>query len=217
MEPMTRNLYIYGNANPLTYVDPSGHVIETPWDLINVGLDISSIGYDIYSGDWAGLAIDTAGLVYDGVATAVPGLPGGAGALRAPARVKKVLTIADKARDAIKIGEKLNGPMKDALRAQARNIMKNNKSFKAAIEAGKKLDVHHIIPLEYVHLMGKNFDPNKFDNLAGVDHTLHKKLNARWKDFRDYYTNKIKRLPTEVEIRNFAELLTREFGENFVR
>jgi len=25
MEPLTRNLYIYGNANPLTYVDPSGH------------------------------------------------------------------------------------------------------------------------------------------------------------------------------------------------
>jgi RHS repeat-associated protein len=26
MEPMTRNLYIYGNANPLKYVDPSGHM-----------------------------------------------------------------------------------------------------------------------------------------------------------------------------------------------
>jgi RHS repeat-associated protein len=25
MEPLSRNLYIYGNANPMTYVDPSGH------------------------------------------------------------------------------------------------------------------------------------------------------------------------------------------------
>ena len=37
-EPLTRNLYIYGNANPLTYMDPSGHLaivrVETNGDLI---------------------------------------------------------------------------------------------------------------------------------------------------------------------------------------
>jgi hypothetical protein len=29
-EPLTRNLYIYGNANPMTYVDPSGHFAFIP-------------------------------------------------------------------------------------------------------------------------------------------------------------------------------------------
>jgi peptidoglycan hydrolase-like protein with peptidoglycan-binding domain len=39
-EPLTRNLYIYGNANPMTYVDPSGHYVAEPggsFDTIEYG------------------------------------------------------------------------------------------------------------------------------------------------------------------------------------
>jgi RHS repeat-associated protein len=35
-DPLTRNLYIYGNANPMTYVDPSGHFAFIPY-LIKAG------------------------------------------------------------------------------------------------------------------------------------------------------------------------------------
>jgi peptidoglycan hydrolase-like protein with peptidoglycan-binding domain len=46
-EPLTRNLYIYGNANPLTYVDPSGHYVAEPYpeeETSNNGDNISSVG-----------------------------------------------------------------------------------------------------------------------------------------------------------------------------
>ena len=42
---------------------------------------------DIATQDWLGLAIDLGSTLYDGLATVVPGLPGGAGVLRTPARI----------------------------------------------------------------------------------------------------------------------------------
>ena len=49
-EPMSRNLYIYGNANPLTYVDPSGHMSYTKqFD-------------DLLSGVWGGVKDNITGI-----------------------------------------------------------------------------------------------------------------------------------------------------------
>ena len=55
-----------------------GLAIETGWDIANVGMGAVSFAANVASGNWLGAAADGLGLAYDGVATAVPGLPGGA-------------------------------------------------------------------------------------------------------------------------------------------
>lgn len=74
------NTYGYVAGNTLGYTDPSGLVIETPWDVANVALSGASLVANLASGNYGGAAVDALGLTYDAVATVVPGLPGGAGA-----------------------------------------------------------------------------------------------------------------------------------------
>ena len=73
------NRYAYANNNPYKYMDPDGRAVETGWDILNVAIGLGSLGANIASGNWVGAAVDAAGLVYDVAATAVPGLPAGAG------------------------------------------------------------------------------------------------------------------------------------------
>ncbi|RLP52930.1 MAG: hypothetical protein D6160_18130 [Ketobacter sp.] len=74
------NFYAYVNNNPINFNDPTGRVIETAWDVANVGLGIYSLQDNIRSGSYGWAALDAVGLVYDGIATAVPFLPAGANA-----------------------------------------------------------------------------------------------------------------------------------------
>jgi hypothetical protein len=54
---------------------------------------------NVAAGNWGGAALDTAGLVYDVVATAVPGLPGGAGtAIKAARAANKIDNVIDAAK-----------------------------------------------------------------------------------------------------------------------
>jgi RHS repeat-associated protein len=76
--PGNLSLYSYSLHNPVTLLDPDGRVVETPWDVFNVGLGVASLGYNIKESNWGWAAADAAGLAYDGVATAVPFLPAGA-------------------------------------------------------------------------------------------------------------------------------------------
>jgi uncharacterized protein RhaS with RHS repeats len=75
------NRYAYANNNPHKYIDPDGRAVETPWDAANVAMDIVSLSRNLAVGNYSGAAVDAIGLLYDGFATAVPGLPGGAGTL----------------------------------------------------------------------------------------------------------------------------------------
>jgi len=74
------NLYAYVGNDPLNHTDPTGAVAETPWDAFNVGLGVASLASNVASGNVVGAVVDAGGLIYDSVATAVPGLPAGAGA-----------------------------------------------------------------------------------------------------------------------------------------
>jgi RHS repeat-associated protein len=89
--------YAYARNNPLTFVDPDGRVIETAWDVFNIGLGVASLGYNLAEGNWGSAAFDAGGLVLDGVAAAVPFVPGGAGAAIKAGR------IADKTVDAARV------------------------------------------------------------------------------------------------------------------
>lgn len=75
-----QNWYAYAGNNPVDGVDPSGQILETVWDVANIGMGIVSLGANIKEGNWGWAVVDVIGLAYDGVATAVPFLPAGASA-----------------------------------------------------------------------------------------------------------------------------------------
>jgi hypothetical protein len=74
------NWYAYANGNPLIMVDPSGHIVETVWDIANIGMGAYSLQDNVRKGNWGWAALDAVGLAYDSVAAAVPFLPAGASA-----------------------------------------------------------------------------------------------------------------------------------------
>jgi RHS repeat-associated protein len=78
------------------------------------------------------------------------------------------------------IDRRLTAAEKDAYREQAKRIWKKLTGRRAY---GDKLDVHHRIPLEWSHLF-PDLDPNRVENLVGVDAGTHALINdawARWK------------------------------------
>ena len=74
--------YAYCTWNPVKFVDPDGKIVETGWDMINVGKDAVSLSENIASGNVPGAIVDGACLIYDLAATAIPGYPAGAGTLK---------------------------------------------------------------------------------------------------------------------------------------
>ena len=80
-DPQSWNIYAYTRNNPLRYVDRNGEVLETWWDAINVGVGIASFIANVRQGNAGAAAVDAVGVVADSFATAVPFLPGGAGAI----------------------------------------------------------------------------------------------------------------------------------------
>ncbi|MDP2314840.1 MAG: RHS repeat-associated core domain-containing protein [Pseudomonadota bacterium] len=130
--PQSLNRYAYGAGNPYRYVDPSGAIIETAWDIANLAMDVGSLAMNLSAGNWGGAALDAVGLIVDGAATVVPGMPGGAGsaikAYRAADKVadvasgvwhaEKAFDVAELGVDAGKAAKAVHGNSKAAKRAQ---------------------------------------------------------------------------------------------------
>ncbi|MCW5964065.1 MAG: RHS repeat-associated core domain-containing protein [Bryobacterales bacterium] len=114
-DPQSWNLYAYVRNNPQKYVDPSGNVAETLWDIANIGLGLYSFVDNASQGNYVEAAWDAGGVAVDVVATAVPFVPGGAGAALKAARIAnkvdnatdgvKAARNAEKAKDAAKASE----------------------------------------------------------------------------------------------------------------
>ena len=107
------NWYAYVGGSPVMGVDPRGTIVETVWDVANVGMGVYSLQDNVRKGNWGWAALDAVGLIYDGAAVAVPFLPAGASAAfkagRAGATAVEavqvgmdVARIADKTHDAAK-------------------------------------------------------------------------------------------------------------------
>jgi YD repeat-containing protein len=77
---------LYSGGNPNAQADRSGDWIETAWDVANIGMGVVSLARNVYAGNYGSAAVDGVGVVIDVVATAVPGMPGGAGTVIKGAR-----------------------------------------------------------------------------------------------------------------------------------
>jgi hypothetical protein len=90
--PQALNRYAYVYNNPLRYTDPSGHWLETLWDIASIGWDLYEIRKDPGNlWNWAALAVD--------VGTALlPGVPAFAGIVmrggKAVAHAEDILDVA---------------------------------------------------------------------------------------------------------------------------
>ena len=114
-DPQSWNLYPYVRNNPLRYVDPNGNIVETLWDVANLGIGAHSMADNLVKGDIEAAIWDAGGLAVDLVATVIPFVPGGAGTAikvaRAATKAEKAATAAkavrkvDKAKDAAKAAE----------------------------------------------------------------------------------------------------------------
>ena len=108
--PQALNRYSYALNNPLKYRDPSGHWIETAWDIANIAWDIAEVRSDPSLLNWGALVVDVA-------AVAIPAVPGGAGLIarggKAAKAAVKMASHGDEAVDAVRLA----GHMGDGVHA----------------------------------------------------------------------------------------------------
>ncbi len=77
-KPETFNRYAYANNNPYRYIDPTGNIAESGWDVFNIGMGGVSFAKNVATGNWLGAALDFGGIVLDTGALLTPGVPAGA-------------------------------------------------------------------------------------------------------------------------------------------
>jgi hypothetical protein len=110
--PQALNRYAYVYNNPLKYTDPSGHWLETAWDILNIAWDIQEIRQDPGNlWNWGALVVD--------VGTALlPGVPAFAGVVSKGGKAAKaaveVASHADEVVDAGRVVAKAAGHADDA-------------------------------------------------------------------------------------------------------
>ena len=109
--PVECNLYGYAGGNPTAYVDPTGKVIETAWDVASLAMGIASIAAWDDNTSTAAKALDIVGVVVDAAAVALPCVPGGAGAaikgVRAADKVVGAVSAANKSGDVLQIANRV--------------------------------------------------------------------------------------------------------------
>ena len=89
------NLYCYCNNDPVNFVDPSGHWIETVFDLFSLGASVVEVVIDPYNPwNWAGLIGDAVDLL--------PIVTGVGEGVRAAKMVKYADNVIDSSYDTIK-------------------------------------------------------------------------------------------------------------------
>jgi RHS repeat-associated protein len=94
--PQALNRYSYVLENPIKYRDPTGHWIETAWDVLNIGWDIAEVKRDPSLLNWGALVVDVAAVI-------VPAVPAGAGLIaRGGKTATKLVAHGDEAVDAVR-------------------------------------------------------------------------------------------------------------------
>jgi len=204
------NLYVYCMNNPILFYDPDGEEARTPRYLTPEAKEIQKQAYMDYGAKVTlevGTYLIPGGIVVKAPTTATKLAP----AVTKTVAAVKPLTQYQQAMQAISKGQKLTNSMKDALRTDARKVMQP--AYDRALKAGKQIDaIHHLIPLEYAHLMGSSFNPNAITNLVGVSSNIHGKINASWNAFRVKYPN-----PTKAQINAQVAEVNRLFSSYYMK
>jgi RHS repeat-associated protein len=95
--PQSWNKYSYAENNPIKYRDPSGHWVETAFDIISLGMTINDIRNEGFT------LMNTISLVTDVASVVLPIVPAGVShALRAAKYANKAINAVDTAADTIK-------------------------------------------------------------------------------------------------------------------
>ena len=161
-EPDTQNLYVYCADNPVNYVDPSGHWIDTV-------LDVASLGYSIKefmsNPSWSKFGY----LLWDVGATFIPFVPGSYSRKGA----KITLKIADKVHE-------LNKGKKGLTIGKYKFLCKTIKKRKKL-----KIEIHHIIEKRFGKLKLKG---NDYPAIP-ISKDLHRVITNRWRKEIPYGTD----------------------------
>ncbi len=108
--PQALNRYAYVNNNPLRYKDPSGHWLETAWDIANIAWDIYEVRRDPS-------LLNIGALVVDVGAAVLPIVPAGVGLMvRGGKAAKAAIEVASHA-DEMVDAARLAGHMGDGVHA----------------------------------------------------------------------------------------------------
>ena len=121
--------YLYCAGNPIKYIDPTGRVLETVWDLGNLLYDVGAAIYNHIIGDHESAKSHWVDAGFDGLAAATPIVPAG---------ITKVNKIAKGTTS--KIGKSVHGNSKNSTNAQhAYDIIdtETNKVVKTGVSGGK--------------------------------------------------------------------------------
>ncbi len=198
-EPDTWHLYAYCANDPVNFVDPSGHFLETAIDIASLYLSASDYIEDPSAENLAFLMVDI-------LATIIPYVPGsyvlkvvekGKGESEIIAKV--CAFIPDKLDDLIKYGNKLvTGPYK-TLRKIAKNL-------------DIKIHRHHIVP----KMLSEYFPNLKKNNYQAVilKDTVHTKITNKFNRLYKKMVSKSKTgILTKKEMRKLFNVLYEDMPE----
>jgi len=217
-KPQSLNRYAYCLNNPVNSVDPTGHWLETAFD-------VAGILYDIYDIQHNGLSWETGlALGVDVACLLLPVATGGGLAVRAAthaddvADVARVANRADDAIDAVRVVDRVDDAADVTRATKLRSLTKANfrenlmRFTNQTRDSVKSLEPHHVLPSRLEPQFKKAGISNIHDPVFGswVDPSFHKKwsyeYNKRWEKFL------IETNPSPTDILNFARDLAKEYG-----
>ena len=193
--------YVFCLNNPVRNTDSDGRIVETGWDAANVAMDATSFIANAATGNYWSAAVDGAAMIYDVAATAVPGLPGGAGAALKMYRASKVVHTAQTTQTVFR-----------ATKNNYRSVLQ-----KVTGKVGKGYEAHHTLPQKYriqFEKLGINID--KPGNVVWREANGHrKKSNALTIDW-DIFMHENKTSLTKEKVFQFREKMEKKhFGNKF--
>ncbi len=181
------NWYVYGNNNPIKYVDTSGEVIETIADIISIGLSTKDL---VTNPSWANFGF----LAWDVASTILPAIPG---------------SYTYKTAKVVKGVSGLKKFTRYNLRKNLTTLIGDAPKWMGKVEA------HHVLPVKFEKWFKKRGIESIHDPRFGtwVNETAHKKwsneYNKKWGNF-------IRNNPkaSADKIIKYARTLAEEYGFN---